>query len=239
MKQYKAILANIPPKPILCYDFTNVNSYPGSGTLVTDIIKNSNATLVNSPTYSGFTSGSMFFDGVNEYLMTNTPLNSLFPGTSPNKSEVISVFLWVYPMDNGVILSEQGATTPNVGWHDSQIEMVGGTLKFGMWNGSGISSITSSITTPLNNWYYIGMVYNGSTLNAYVNGVSAGSITFNRETPYNNGSNLYYGIGVTDSTNIGDGSYTKMYLSRFEVYNYALTQTQINYNYSMTSSRFV
>jgi len=83
------------------------------------------------------------------------------------------------------------------------------------------------------------MLYNGSTLTAYVNGVSAGSVTFNRAAPYNNGFNLYYGIGVTDSTNMGDGSYAKMYLSRFEVFNYALTQAQITYNYNMTSSRFL
>lgn len=239
MKQYKAILANIPPKPILCYDFTNVNSYPGSGTLVTDIIKNSNATLVNSPTYSGFTSGSIYFDGTNDYLITNTTLNSLFAGSSPNKSEVTSIFLWVYPMDNGVILSEQGTSpTPNTAWFDSQIEMVGGTLKFGMWNGGGISSITSSIATPLNNWYYIGMVYNGSTLTAYINGSSAGTSTFNRAAPYNNGTNLYYTIASNCPTSMGDGSYAKMYLSRFEVYNYALTQSQITYNYDNTKARF-
>lgn len=239
MNKYKSILSNIPPKPILCYDFTNQNCYSGSGSIVTDLINNSDGTLINTPTYSGFTSGSMYFDGINEYLMTNTALDSFFAGSSPNKSEVTSIFLWVYPMDNGVILTEQGTSpTPNLGWHDSQIEMVGGTLKFGMWNGSAISSLTSSISTPLNNWYYIGIVYNGSTLTAYVNDSSAGSLTFNRATPYNNGSNLYYGLGVTDPTNMGDGSYAKMYLSRFEVYNYALTQSQITYNYNMTKGRF-
>lgn len=240
MNKYKTILSNIPPKPILCYDFTNFNSYPGSGTVVTDIVKNSDGTLVNSPSYSGFTSGSMYFDGVNEYLMTDTPLDGFFAGSSPNKSEVTSIFLWVYPMDNGVILSEQGTSpTPNGGWHDAQIEMVGGTLKFGMWSGTFVSSITSSIATPLNNWYYIGMVYNGSTLTAYVNGVSAGSLTFDRNAPYNFGSNLYYGLGVNDSTNMGDGSYSRMLLSRFEVYNYSLTQSQISYNYNMTKGRFI
>jgi hypothetical protein len=147
--------------------------------------------------------------------------------------------MWVYPMDNGVILSEQGTSpTPNTSWFDSQIEMISGTLKFGMWSGVGILSVTSSIATPLNNWYYVGMVYDGSTLTAYVDGVSAGSITFNRQAPYNNGASLYYAIASNCPTNMGDGSYAKIYLGRFEVYNYALTQSQISYNYNMTKNLY-
>jgi hypothetical protein len=239
MGKYKSILSNIPPKPILCYDFTNVNSYPSSGTLVTDLVKNSNGTLVNTPTYSGFTSGSMYFDGINQYLMTNTALNSFFAGSSPTKSEVTSIFMWVYPQGNGVILSEVGVANSILGWHTSIIEMVSGTLKFGLWSdGTGNINVTSSIPTPLNNWYYIGMTYNGSTLTSYVNGVSAGNITFNRLAPYNAGVGLFYLLAHQDTTNMGDGSYAKMYLSRFEVFNYALTQSQINYNYDNTKARF-
>lgn len=239
MSKYRSILNNIPPAPILCYDITNQNSYPTSGTVVTDIFKNVNSSLVNTPTFSAFTSGSLFFDGVNEYLITTTDLTSKFAGSSPNKSEVTSIFMWVYPMDDGVILSEQGTSpTPNTAWYDSQIEMISGTLNFGMWSGVGILSVTSSIATPLNNWYYIGMVYNGSTLTAYVDGVSAGSITFNRQAPYNNGSSLYYAIASNCPTSMGDGTYTKMYLGRFEVYNCALTQSQIDYNYNMTKDLY-
>jgi hypothetical protein len=240
MKPYNSILLNIPPKPILCYDFTNRLSYPTTGTVVTDIFKNSDGTLTNSPTYSAFTSGSMYFDGVDDFLITNTDLSPFFAGTSPNKSETNSIFTWVYPMDNGVIVSEQGTSpTPNLGWHETVIEMVSGNIKFGMWNGAGITSFSSTTATPLNNWYHLGLVYDGSTLKGYVNGVSAGTVTFNRQAPYNGGFGLYYGLGISDITNMGDGSYARMLLSRFEVYNYALTQSQVTYNYNTTKSRFV
>jgi hypothetical protein len=146
--------------------------------------------------------------------------------------------MWVYPMDNGVILSEQGGTSLNAGWHDSQIEMVSGSMKFGMWNGAGVTSVTSSVATPFNDWYYVGMVYNGSTLTAYINGVNVGSVSFNRQAPYNNGSNLHYAIAAEDFTSMGDGSYAKMYLGRFEVFNYALTSSQILYNYNITKDLY-
>jgi len=236
MNKYQTILSNIPAKPIVCYDFTNQNSYPTTGTVVTDIFNNSNATLSNSPIYSAFTSGSMFFDGSNDFLMTTTSLNNLFSGISPNKSETTSIFMWVYMMDDGVILSEQGTTTPNTSWFESVIERVSGNLKFGFWNGTSISSVTSSAATSLNTWHYIGLTYDGSTMKSYVDGQLVGELSFNRLAPYNGGANTHYAIASNCPTNMGDGGYAKMYLSRFEIYNYTLSQTQISYNYNSTKN---
>ena len=64
-------------------------------------------------------------------------------------------------------------------------------------------NVTSSIPTPFNNWYYVGMTYNGSTLTAYIDGVSAGSITFNRFAPYNSGNGLF---AFTNSGGLRDRS---------------------------------
>ena len=239
MNKYKTILNNIPPSPIVCYDFTNNNSYPTTGTVVTDIFKNSNASLINTPTYSAFTSGSIYFDGSNEFLITSTSLNSKFAGTSPNKSETTSIFMWVYMMDNGVILSEQGTSPiPNTGWFESVIERVSGDLKFGFWNGTSISSVTSSVATSLNTWYYVGLTYDGSQMKAYINGSLVGQLSFNRLAPYNGGTNAYYAIASECPTSMGDGGYAKMYLGRFEIFNYSLSQTQIEYNYIITKGLY-
>lgn len=222
---------------ILRYEISDRDSYSGSNT-VTDLVSNSNATLVSGPTYS--INGYLNFDGVDDYLYTNSNLQSSFSGVSPNKSELTSTFMWIYPIDNGVILSEIGAQNTFVGtWHTSIIEMVSGTLKFGGWSEFGIQSITSSISTPFNSWYYVGMVYNGSTLFAYVNNVLVGSLTFNRWSPYNNSSNLYYSIAHSDTTNMGDGSYVKMKLGAFHVYNTSLSQQQVLNNYNAQKSNYI
>ncbi len=107
--------------------------------------------------------------------------------------------MWIYPQGDGVILSEVGVVNSLSGWHTSIIEMVSGTLKFGLWTTTGNINFTSSISTPLNNWYYVGMTYDGSTLTAYVDGVSAGNITLNRLAPYNAGSGLFYLFYLLDS----------------------------------------
>ena len=134
---------------ILNYDISNSSSYPGVGTTITDLQGNSNATTFNSPTYTSSGGAYLTFDGINEYFTTNTALGSKL--NPVNSSTIISIFVWVYPMDNGVIVQEIGQTTPNTNWHDSQIEMVSGTLRFSVWSNN--PGFASSISTPLNNWY--------------------------------------------------------------------------------------
>jgi hypothetical protein len=218
---------------ILRYIIGDTDSYSGTNT-VTDLRSNSNATLVNGPTYS--INGYLNFDGSNDYLITNTSLNSKL--SPPTTSTVISFFCWIYLQDNGVIISEQGTTTPDSNWFDSQIELVSGTLRFSVWPYSfGTSKITSSISTPLNNWYYVGLTYDGTTLRAYVNGSLAGSSTYARQTP--SASGLYYTVGFGCSTNQGDGTYAKLKMGDFHVYNTALSNQQILNNYNATKNNYI
>jgi len=219
---------------ILNYDIGNASSYSGAGSTVTDLQANSNATLFNAPTY---TSGYLTFNGTNQYLTTNTSLNSKL---SPvNTSTVTSIFAWVYPIDNGVILQELGQTTPNSAWHDSQIEMVAGTMKFSVWsNNPGFSS---TISTPLSAWYYAGFTFDGSVLRGYVNGALAvTSAAITRSTPYNDGGNLplHYAIAHTDATNLGDGTFSNMRLGALHVYNAALTAGQVLTNFQAGRGRY-
>lgn len=219
---------------ILNYDIGNASSYPGTGTTVTDLQASSNATLFNTPTYA---SGYLTFNGTNQYLTTNTSLNSKL--SPANTSTVTSIFAWVYPIDNGVILQELGQTTPNSAWHDSQIEMVAGTMKFSVWsNNPGFSS---TISTPLSAWYYAGFTFDGSVLRGYVNGALAvTSSTITRQTPYNNGGNLAlrYAIAHADGTNLGDGTFSNMRLGAFQVYNTALTAGQVSTNFQAGRGRY-
>ena len=212
---------------ILRYEISDRDSYSGT-TTVTDLVSNSNATLTNGPTYS--INGYLNFDGVNDYVMTNTSLNSKL---SPNSSStIISVFIWVYPQDNGVIITEQGDTSLNdLGWHTSIIEIVSGQLKFSVWPLTSI--ITSSIS--LNNWNYVGLTYDGTTLRGYINGQLAGSVSFTREAP----PNLHYAIAAEDSTDLGDSTYAKMKFGAFHVYNKALSNQEVVSNYNYTKSNYI
>ena len=216
------------------------SAYTGSGTSIIDPRGGSNMTLYNAPTYSSAEPAYFPLKGSNQYLLSNTGLASKLAMNGGTRSNTIAPFVWVYPTSaNGVILDEVGQMSINGGWHDSHIEIVGGTMKFRVWSGA---VITSSIATPLNNWYYVGYVYNESTstLTAYINGQVAGTSTgYSRQSPYNNGGvDQYYAIGATDGTSLGSGAYMAMRFGGLYVYNKALTLAQIQNNMDATSGGF-
>ena len=218
---------------ILNYDIGNASSYPGTGATVTDLQANSNATLFNTPTYA---SGYLTFNGTNQYLTTNTSLNSKL--SPANTSKVISIFLWAYMSDDGVLITELGQTALNNGWYDSQIERVTGTLRFSVW--SNQPGFASTVATSLNTWYYIGFTYDGTTLRGYVNGAAAGTGTYARQSPYvdGGGTGLHYAVAAGAGTNLGDGTYSNMRFGAFQVYNTALSAGQVTTNFQAGRSRY-
>jgi hypothetical protein len=117
--------------------------------------------------------------------------------------------------------------------------MVSGNLKFGLWQYSS-PLVSSSISTPLNSWHYIGYTYDGTSFNAYVNGKNAGSVaSFARQTPYiGYGSGLYYGIGHLDVTNLGNGGYGNFKLGAMHVYGRSLSAPEVALNYNTTKSQY-
>ena len=220
---------------ILNYNINDTLSYSGTGTTITDLRGNSNATIANNPTYTSTGGGYLTFNGTNQYLVTNTSLASKL--SPPTTSKVISIFVWMYPMDNGVIVTELGSPAINTVWYANLIEMVAGNLRFSVWpNGTGFAS---TISTPLNAWYYVGLTYSGTTLKAYVNGQPAGTGTnYNRNTPSEAGAGLFYSVAAMGATNLGDGTYAKMRFGGMQVYNIALTDSNVLTNYDAQKSRF-
>ena len=206
----------------------DVSSYT-SGTSLVDIKGGVNTTLTNSPTYTSTSGKYLTFNGVNQYGITNN-LASKVPGNT------VTLMAWVYPTGNGVIVTELGQGTPTSGWHDTQIEITGGnTLRVGIWNLS-----TTSLSTPitLNTWNLVGFTYDGTTLTGYKNGVSFGSVVTARQSPQLNGNGLYYGIGLTDVTNMGSGAYGSFRLGDFQVFDRGITSDEVNRMYNLYAYRY-
>jgi len=205
----------------------DVASYT-SGTSLVDIKNGVNATLTNSPTYTSTSGKYLTFNGTNQYGITNN-LASKVPGVTT------SLMVWIYPTGNGVIVTELGSGSTSSGWHDSQIEITGGnTLRVGVWGQSG--NLSTPIT--LNAWHLVGFTYDGTTLTGYKDGASFSSATVSRQAPVQNGNGLYYGIGLTDSTNLGSGAYGAFRLGDFQVFSRGITADEVNRMYNLYSYRY-
>jgi hypothetical protein len=184
-------------------------------------------TLTNGPVYSSNNNGYFSLDGVNDYIITSSLFN---PTTFPNLTQI----LWFYPTSAGQIVCELGQSTINSAWHDSNIEISsGGIISFSIWHGSLTNKVTSSAQS-FNKWYQLALTYSGTTCTAYINGSSIGNTSFTRSTT----SALYYGIGATDSTNMGTAGYAGGRVSIFMVYQRALTSDEILNNYNAHRGRF-
>ena len=203
------------------YEMSNSNSYNGTSTLI-DLIGNANASIVNNPSYGA--------TGVKYLDMVSGSSTHLLTGNIGASAEE-SIFMWVYPTGDGVLLSELGQASINSGWHDSQIELVSGTMKFRTWSSS---VIVSSITTPINMWHYIGYTYDGTTVTAYVNGAVAGTMTIARSAP----ANLYFGIGAADATSMGNGGYGNFRFNAFHYYKRSLSLNEVKLNYGSTLASY-
>lgn len=208
----------------------NSVSYSGSGYTITDINGNANAVMYNSPSYSSSGGKYISFNGSNNYALLNDISSKL-------SSSVISIQMWIYPTGNGVILDELGVMSTSSVWHESVFEITGSnTLNCGLWNGSSISKVTSSIS--LNTWHCIGLTYDGSTLKGYLDGTNFGSTTFSRQVPFGSGGGENFAIGLADATNMGSGAYGSFRLGDLSIYKVSLTSDQMNRNYMAGAFRY-
>jgi hypothetical protein len=116
---------------ITYWDFQK-GSYSGSGSTITDLDSTNNGALVGSVPYTSSTPNYLSLDASSSnYVRT---ANNLNPFLNPsNTGTTLSIFLWVYPTSDGVLLTEQGSTTPDASWHDAQIEWIDGAPVFGVW----------------------------------------------------------------------------------------------------------
>lgn len=64
---------------VMYLDAANRRSYPGSGTVWNDLtINNNSGSLINGPTFSSANSGNILCDGIDDYILYNSPTLTTF-----------------------------------------------------------------------------------------------------------------------------------------------------------------
>ena len=224
-------------------DIGKTASYSGSGTTANNISGSAigASTIANGPTFTSAGASSYFtFDGSNDVMYTPTML-SLF--NSPVNNSV-TLESWVRTSsDNGVVVSEQGTSPINTGWHDSQIEIVSGNLKVAVWTATGYSTVVTVGAVTRNQWQQYVLTYDSATsaLRGYINGSTTASATgITRASPQSTGQpQLYYDLMYADGTNLGDGTSLAGDWSIFRVYNRALSAAEVLLNYQGNAGRYL
>lgn len=221
---------------VLCLDAGNSKSYPGTGTVWTDLSgNNNNGTLTNGPAYSSANRGSIAFDGTDDKVSCGSSgLNNLIS---------FSLLLWINKISsssggNGFDRLIAKRSSGGSGWWDLYTSSTHTIALSADFITTDIVRETSN-TISLNKWNMVSCTWDGSS--------SASNIKFyinNLETSYTTTTN---GVGgrASESTNVaviggGDFGNRPFYgnMSQILVYNKVLSLSDIQQNYNATKGRY-
>jgi hypothetical protein len=212
---------------VLYLDAANSKSYPGSGNAWNDISRGgNNGTLINSPTFSAANGGSLIFNGTNQYasVLNTTGINfTLACWISTTATSLTGTDAW---QGNGIIWSDVAGIAS-----DFVLAILNNQISW--FTGNPDSSLNGSTILNTGAWFYITAVKNGSgsSKQVYVNGVSQGS-TGAASGALTANSNIAIGGNTLDSR------YFNGKIANTQIYNRALTATEVQQNYNATKSRF-
>jgi hypothetical protein len=216
---------------ILALDAANTKSYPGSGTIWTDISGNGyKGTLNGGITYSSTGGSALVFGAVN----TTTDYVSL--SSAPVVTSAMSIEVWgkfnTYP---------GGAGSYNiVGEKNSIFRLMYGGSSFSWamattnnaWYSTGTTLSINGIT--IGNWNQVTIVYNGTNILGYLNGtyrsITSAAISGNVISP------VSFYIGQSDAAT--GLSYAAGSIASVKLYNRALSANEINQNFNAYRGRY-
>ena len=210
---------------VLALDAADRNSYPGTGTVWSDVGGNNSGTLVNSPTFNSANGGSIAFNGSTNYgrVQNFNSLNIQGPGT---------ISYWGSFSDLGSVSVVRNSLSLTLGTPSTSALQIGTINAQGaVWKTGG--AVLLSYNTPtINAITQWSLTFNNTALQMYINGVLTNS---------------------TNSAASLTGTSTDFYLASFSTapdepfagtiysvsaYNRVLSATEIAQNYNATKSRF-
>ena len=154
---------------VLHLDAANRKSYPGSGTAWNDLSGNgNNGTLVNGVGYSGSNNGILTFDGINDYATTGDAilLNSGLASSSFSA--------WWRYSGQGSGADKRGFVLESESFNHSLLVNTNGTLGVHINTTGNGTQYVPGFTPTTNVWYNSSVVWDGTNLIVYINGVEVG-----------------------------------------------------------------
>lgn len=207
----------------LYLDAANSNSYSGTGTLWSDLSKNSiNGTLINTPTFVDQNSGYFTFDGLNEYVQCSGSI----------VTSAATIICWINR--NGSQDSYTGILYSR-GTSITGLNFYGTTNKISYtWNGA-VNTYTwdSGLVVPDSEWCMCAISVSGSSAVAYLGQSSGITSSVN---------NVSHGSTTLDDIKIGQdeigGRFYDGNLSQALVYNRSLGAEEIKQNFHAFRGRY-
>lgn len=221
---------------VFYYDGANVTSYPGSGTVLTDLSTfGNNGTLNNSPSFSSDKLGGIVFDGTNDYI-TVSDSTSLRPSTTLSLD--VCFKMTTKGIYNTVICKPATAAPWSSPFLSYMLRVQTNELQFGYNRDSNYTFVNHTNNYLINTIYHVILTYNLTTgaCKFYLNGTNVVDSTTVTGTAITYGAQpLLLGAGFGSSP-VGELFTGTIYSAK--VYNRALTANESLQNYYAIRNRF-
>ena len=232
---------------ILNLDSTDTSSYPGTGTVWSDLSGEGNHfDLVNSPTFSTDDGGTIITDGTNDYIKSQGNIDEV------NAANSTFAYVKCTNLDAHNYAGNHFTMFVSKGWNNSsnanidirfrvttsQLSTYGyasfyvrlrdsSTTNLGDKSGWDLTPVPQILESQ---WYYVGFTtdgQSGSDVNMYLNGVNVGSFTLSGErTPTTNQPLVF--SSDSWSRNFGMPGSNRNY----HMYNRELSDAEVLQNYN-------
>ena len=213
---------------VLCLDAASKRSYPGTGTTWADLAGSNNGTLTNGPTFDADNGGVISFDGLDDYIQTQSITISTANFTLSCWIKFDSFSSLATPLAS----SHYYAT----GYNGNFILRInsGNSITFATYNGkSNEQYITTNYSMSINKWYNIVVDGDGTNSSIYIDTDEISSFTQNKVlTDLSNG-----GLVIGDDISWSNQAFNGL-VSNVSIYNRALTADEIRRNYLATKERY-
>ena len=203
---------------VLYLDAANTRSYSGSGTSSNSLVGGIGATLVNGVGFTSSNNGAFTFDGSNDYIN--------FGNSSAVQQSSGTLSAWAKASSPGGgyrgIIAKQGAY--GLFYTDSVLVA---------YDWAADAPRSTGVNIADNTWKNVVLTYQSGVSNGtriYINGVSVLTTTI---TVLNQTGNLFGGAEANA------GQYASCQISLFNMYNRALSATEVLQNYNATKGRYI
>jgi hypothetical protein len=217
---------------VLCLDAADRNSYVSGSTTWRNVAgSNVSGSLINGPTFNTGSGGNIVFDGTNDYCILNS---SIIPQTS---NWTYSSFFSVSTLVTGSVLYSQYIAVPGNGRMIIRLsDDPGNFYKLSLFLGNGATyssvNVNSTIIPTVNTTYNFTVSRNSQTYDLYINGIL--NTTYTTSFTASLLQNAPTLGGITE--NYQDFLNGRIYTT--QIYNRALTATEVLQNYNAQKSRF-
>jgi len=212
---------------VLYLDAGNTKSYPGSGTTWTDISRNgNNGTLTNGPTFDTANGGSIVFDGADDYIGTSTNVNTVGLTTTSGATMILMLNITLLGRWTGASnFTANLGNDVDFGWDIDPTNVVR------IWK-NGNAGSAPNITPYSANWTMYTLVSDLTGMKFYTNSTLQTTNTTLTGSISNGATNRYLRL-MDHWDNPVQGK-----LAITQIYNRALSQTEITQNFNALRTRF-